>query len=70
MYTDSIEQLRGTAGARQVRVPGRDCAGGIHHSKQWRLDHGRRSPELTDREKFDINAINDYNDGMQTEAPT
>ena len=26
---------------------GRDCAGGIHHSKQWRLDHVRQKPELT-----------------------
>jgi hypothetical protein len=46
MYTDSIEQLRGTAGARQVRL-GRDCAGGIHHAKQWRLDHVWQIPELT-----------------------
>jgi hypothetical protein len=47
MYTDSIEQLRGTAGARQVTVRGRDCAGGIHHAKQRRLDHVRQEPELT-----------------------
>ena len=26
---------------------GRDCAGGIHHAKQWRLDHVRQTPELT-----------------------
>ena len=26
---------------------GRDCAGGIHHAKQWRLDHVRQIPELT-----------------------
>jgi hypothetical protein len=26
---------------------GRDCAGGLHHSKQWRLDHVRQIPELT-----------------------
>ena len=26
---------------------GRNCAGGIHHSKQWRLDHVRQTPELT-----------------------
>jgi hypothetical protein len=26
---------------------GRDGAGGIHHSKQWRLDHVRQTPELT-----------------------
>jgi hypothetical protein len=32
MYSDSIEQLRGTAGARQVRGSGGDCAGGIHHA--------------------------------------
>jgi len=35
------------------------------------------TPEITgestardDHSKFDINEINDYNDGMQTEAPT
>ena len=47
MYTDSIEQLRDAAGARQVRVRGRDCAGGIHHAKQRRLDHVPQIPELT-----------------------
>jgi hypothetical protein len=26
---------------------GRDCAGGIHHSQQWRLDHVRQIPKLT-----------------------
>jgi hypothetical protein len=26
---------------------GRDGAGGIHHAKQWRLDHVRQIPELT-----------------------
>ena len=26
---------------------GRDCAGGIHHAKQRRLDHVRQIPELT-----------------------
>jgi hypothetical protein len=26
---------------------GRDRAGGIHHAKQWRLDHVRQIPELT-----------------------
>ena len=26
---------------------GRDCAGGIHHAKQWLLDHVRQKPELT-----------------------
>jgi hypothetical protein len=46
MYTDSIEQLRGTAGARQVRVRA-DCAGGLHDAKQWRLGHVRQIPELT-----------------------
>jgi hypothetical protein len=64
MYTDRIEQLRGTAG----QDSGRDCPGGIHHAKQWRLDHVWQIPELTG--KFDINAIIDYNDGIQTEAPT
>ena len=47
LYTDSIEQLRDAAGARQVRVRGRDCAGGIHHAKQRRLDHVPQIPELT-----------------------
>jgi len=46
MYTDSIEQLRGTAGARQVKVRA-ETAGGIHHAKQRRLDHVRQIPELT-----------------------
>ncbi len=26
---------------------GRDSAGGLHHAKQWRLDHVRQIPELT-----------------------
>jgi hypothetical protein len=26
---------------------GRDCAGGLHHAEQWRLDHVRHIPELT-----------------------
>ena len=47
MYTDSIEQLRGTAGATAGQGSGRDRAGGIHHSKQRRLDHVRQIPELT-----------------------
>jgi hypothetical protein len=47
MYTDSIEQLRGSAGARQVRVRAETALGGIHHAKQWRLDHVRQIPELT-----------------------
>jgi hypothetical protein len=50
MYTDSIEQLRGAAGTRQVRVRARDCAGGVHHAKQRRLDHVRQIPELTARD--------------------
>jgi len=36
-------QGRRTAG----QGSGRDCAGGIHHAKQWRLDHVRQIPELT-----------------------
>jgi hypothetical protein len=32
---------------------GRDRAGGIHHSKQWRLDHVRQTPELTGRNTKD-----------------
>jgi hypothetical protein len=32
---------------------GRDCAGGIHHAKQWRLDHVRQIPELTARDTGD-----------------
>jgi hypothetical protein len=47
MYTHSIEQAprhgRRTAG----QGSGRNCAGGIHHAKQWRLDHVRQIPELT-----------------------
>ena len=42
-YTDSSEHLRGTAG----QGSGTDCAGGIHHAKQRRLDHVREIPELT-----------------------
>ena len=42
------EQLRRTADGREAgEGPGRDCAGGIHHSKQRRLDHVRQIPELT-----------------------
>ena len=29
------------------RGSGRDCAGSIHHSKQWRVDHVWQTPELT-----------------------
>ena len=48
MYTDSIEQLRGAAGARRVKVRAETAlAGGILHAKQWRLDHVRQMPELT-----------------------
>ncbi len=47
MYTDSIEQLRGTAGPRQVKDSRRHRAGGLHHAKQRRLDHVRQTPELT-----------------------
>ena len=43
MYTDSIEQLRGTAG----QGSGRDSTAGLHHSKQWRLDHVRQIAWLT-----------------------
>ena len=53
MYTDSIEQLRGTADARQVRGSGGDGAGHIHHAKQWRLDHVRQLPQLTARDTGD-----------------
>jgi hypothetical protein len=49
MYTDSIEQLRGTAG----QGSGRDGAGGIHHAKRWRLDHVRQTSELTARDTGD-----------------
>jgi len=45
MYTDSIEQLRGTAGARQVRVRAETALAAFTHSKQWRLDHVRQTPE-------------------------
>ena len=30
---------------------GRDGAGGVHHAKQWRLDHVRQIPELTECDK-------------------
>jgi hypothetical protein len=46
MYTDCIEELRCTAGARQVRVRAETALGGIYHAKQWRLDHVRRIAEL------------------------
>ena len=46
MYTDSIEQLRGTAGARPIKVRDETALGDIHHAKQWRLDHVRQIPEL------------------------
>ena len=45
MYTDSIEQRHGRRTPGQGS--GRDCAGGIHHAQQRRLDHVRQIPELT-----------------------
>jgi hypothetical protein len=47
MYTDSIEQLRGTAGARQVRVRAETALAAFATPRQWRLDHVRQIPELT-----------------------
>jgi hypothetical protein len=47
MYTDSIEQLRGHRWRTAGQDAGRDRAGGIHHAKQWWLDHVRQIPELT-----------------------
>ena len=35
---------------------GRDRAGGIHHAKQWRLDHVRQTPELTECVAGDLSA--------------
>jgi hypothetical protein len=76
---------RGDGWSAAGQSSGRYCAGGIHHAKQWRLDHVRQIPELTACDtgdhrgdhrlaaitsKFDINEIIDYNNGMQTEAPT
>jgi hypothetical protein len=36
---------------------GRDCARGIHDTKQWRLDHDRQTPELTAGHGFALNGI-------------
>jgi hypothetical protein len=47
MCTDSIEQLLGHGRRTAGQGSGGDGAGGIHHSKQWRLDHVRQIPELT-----------------------
>ena len=47
MYTDSIEQLRGTAGPAPGHGAGRDRAGRLYHAQQRRLDHVRQTPELT-----------------------
>jgi len=38
---------RGDEWSAAGQSSGRDCAGGIHHAKQWRLDHVRQIPELT-----------------------
>ena len=46
MYTDSIEQLRGTAGARQVKVRA-ETAWPPSPRQAGRLDHIRQTPELT-----------------------
>jgi hypothetical protein len=43
MYTDSVEHGWRPAG----HDTGRDSAGGIHHTKQRRLDHVRQTPKLT-----------------------
>jgi hypothetical protein len=39
---------------------GRDGAGGIHHSNQWRLDHVRQTPELTACEHWRSPARGDH----------
>jgi hypothetical protein len=67
MYTDSVEQLRGTAGARQVRIRAETAPGGIHHAKQWRLDHVWQIPELTGSLTSMRSLITMM---VQTEAPT
>jgi len=78
-FAQSDERGDGWSAAGQGS--GRDGAGGIHHAKQWRLDHNRQIPELsacdtgnprlaTFTNKFEINEIIDYDDGVQTEAPT
>jgi len=36
---------------------GRDSAGGIHHAKQWRLDHVRQRRELTIRDAGEANYL-------------
>src|SRR5215472_10584745 len=43
MYTDSIEQLRGTAGARQVKVRTETALAAFYHARQRRLDHVRQN---------------------------
>jgi hypothetical protein len=52
-YTDSIEQLRGTAGARQVRVRAETALAAFTIAKQWRLDHVWQAPELTPHDTGD-----------------
>jgi hypothetical protein len=46
-----VHRQHRAAPRRGWRTPGqgsgRDCVGGIHHAKQWRLDHVRQTPELT-----------------------
>ena len=52
MCTDSIEQLRATAGAGQVRVRAETALAAFTTLKQWRLDYVRQIPELTACERL------------------
>ena len=42
---DEIEDWTDRAARRMYEGAG--LAGGVHHAKQWRLDHVRQKPELT-----------------------
>ena len=46
MYTDCIEQLPRHGWRTAGHGSGGDRAGGIHHAKQWGVDHVRGEPEL------------------------
>jgi hypothetical protein len=51
MYTDSIEQLRGTAGARQVRVRAETALAAFTKPSSGGWIMFRQIPELTDQPK-------------------
>ena len=50
MYTDSIEQLRGTAGARQVRIRADTALAAFTTPGNGGWNHVRQIPELTARD--------------------